>query len=171
MINRLLYSRGSKTNRSSGPADVRTHPCGLPQTSAPIHADVCTNPCGRPHQSMRTSVPIHADVRIDVHKDVRIDVHRLPRTSLRTTADLHMEILRTSAQKKFPACVDVRTKHPNTPQTSAGKCPQFSMRNITFFADISGMGLMLPTKFPDNWPFSSGREVNKRPMETKQNGH
>ena len=49
-----------------------------------------------------------------------------------------MEILRTSAQKKFPACVDLRTKHSNTPQTSAGKCPQFSMRNITFFTDISG---------------------------------
>ena len=72
--------------------------------------------------------------------DVRTDVRRLPRTSLRTTADLHMEILRTSAQKKFPACVDLRTKRPNTPQTSAGKCPQFSMRNITFFADISGTG-------------------------------
>ena len=51
-----------------------------------------------------------------------------------------MEILRTSAQKKFPACVDLRTKRPNTPQTSAGKYPQFSMRNITFFADISGTG-------------------------------
>ena len=140
MINRLLHSRGSNSNRSSGPADVCTHPCGRPQTSAPIHADVRTNPCGRPHQSMRTSAPIHADVRIDVRKDVRTDVRRLPRTSLRTTADLHMEILRTSAQKKFPACVDLRTKHPNTPQTSAGICPQFSMRNITFFADISGTG-------------------------------
>ena len=136
MINRLLHSRGSNSNRSSGPADVHTHPCGLPQTSAPIHADVRTNPCGRPHQSMRTSTPIHADVRIDVRKDVR----RPPRTFLRTTADLHMEILRTSAQKKFPACVDLRTKRPNTPQTSAGKCPQFSMWNITFFADISGTG-------------------------------
>ena len=51
-----------------------------------------------------------------------------------------MEILQTSAQKKFPACVDLRTKRPNTPQTSAGKCPQFSMWNITFFADISGTG-------------------------------
>ena len=136
MINRLLHSRGSNSNRSSGPADVRTHPCGLPQTSAPIHADVRTNPCGRPHQSMRTFAPIHAKMSADVRTDVR----RLPRTSLWTTADLHMEILRTSAQKKFPACVDLRTKRPNTPQTSAGKCPQFSMRNITFFADIAGTG-------------------------------
>ena len=54
-----------------------------------------------------------------------------------------MEILRTSAQKKFPACVDLRIKRPNTLQTSAGKCPQFSMRNITFFVDISGMGAIL----------------------------
>ena len=57
-----------------------------------------------------------------------------------------MEISRTSAQKKFPACVDLRTKRPNTPQTSAGKCPQFSMRNITFFADISGTGGELTIK-------------------------
>ena len=133
MINRLLHSRGSNANRSSGPADVRTHPCGLPQTSAPIHADVCTHPCGRPHQSMRTSAPIHADV----HIDVRIDVRRLPRTSLRTYIWKYCGRLH---RKKFPACVDLRTKRPNTPQTSAGKCPQFSMRNITFFADISGTG-------------------------------
>ena len=73
------------------------------------------------------------------------DVRRLPRTSLRTTADLHMEILRTSAQKKLPACVDLRTKRPSTLQTSAGKCPQFSMRNITFFADISGTGSISDT--------------------------
>ena len=118
MINRLLHSRGSNSDRSSGPADVCTHPCGLPQTSASIHADVRIHPCGRPHQSMRTSAKMSADVCTDVR--------RLPRTSLRTTADLHMEILRTSAQKKFPACVDLRTKRPNTPQTSAGKCPQFS---------------------------------------------
>ena len=102
------------------------------RTSAPIHADVRTSPCGHPHQSMRTSAKMSADVRTDVR--------RLPRTSLRTTADLHMEILRASAQKKFPACEDLWTKRPNTPQTSAGKCPQFSMRNITFFADISGTG-------------------------------
>ena len=124
MINRSLHSRGSNSNRASGPADVRTHPCGP--------ADIHTHPCGRPHQSMRTSAPIHADVLIDVR--------RLPLTSLRTTADLHMEILRTSAQKKFPACVDLRTNRPNTLQTSTGKCPQFSMQNITFFADISGTG-------------------------------
>ena len=146
MINRLLHSRGSNSNRSSGPADVRTHPCGLPQTSASIHADVRTYPCGCPHQSMRTSAPIHAVARTNpcgrpqMSALMSADIHRLPRTSLRTTADLHMEILRTSAQKKFPACVDLRTKRPNTPQTSAGKCPQFSMRNITFFADISGTG-------------------------------
>ena len=132
MINRLLHSRGSNSNRSSGPADVHTHPCGLPQTSAPIHADVRTNPCGRPHRRLQRCPQISALMSADVR--------RLPRTSLRTTADLHMEILRTSAQKKFPACVDLRTKRPNTPQTSAGKCPQFSMRNITFFADISGTG-------------------------------
>ena len=62
-----------------------------------------------------------------------------------------MEILRTSAQKKFPACVDLRTKRPNTPQTSAGKCPQFSMRNITFFADISGTGDGMITSFNLFW--------------------
>ena len=133
MINRLLHSRGSNSNRSSGPADVRTHPCGLPQTSASIHADVRTNPCGRPHRCPQRCPQMSALMSADVR--------RLPRTSLRTTADLHMEILRTSAQKKFPACVDLRTKRPNTPQTSAGKCPQFSMRNITFFADISGTGI------------------------------
>ena len=101
-------------------ADIRTHPCGRPQTSAPIHADI----------------------RIDVHKDVHIDVRRRLQTPLWTTADLHMEILRTSTQKKFPACVDLQTKHSNTLQTSAGKCPQFSMRNIAFFADISGTGIV-----------------------------
>ena len=140
MINRLLHSRGSNSNISAGPADVRTHPCGRPQTSAPINADVRNNPCRRPQQSMQTSAPIHADVRIEVRKDVRTDVRTDVRRLPRTTADLHMEILWTSAQKKFPACVDLRTKRPNTPQTSAGKCPQFSMRNITFFADISGTG-------------------------------
>ena len=109
-------------------ADFRRHPHPSMRTSAPIHADVRTNPCGRPHQSMRTSA------------NVRTDVRRRPQTSADLSADLHMEILRTSAQKKFPACVDLRTKRPNTPQTSAGKYPQFSMRNITFFADISGTG-------------------------------
>ena len=110
MINRLLHSRGSNSNRSFGPADVPTRPCGLPQT--------LTHPCGRPHRRPQ----------------------RCPQTSQQTTGDLHTEILRTSAQKKFPACVDLRTKRSNTPQTSAGKCPQFSMRNITFFVDISGTG-------------------------------
>ena len=112
-----------------------TDPLAL-RMSAPVHVDFHRHP----HPSMRTSAPIHADVRIDVRKDVRIDVCRRPQTSLRTTADLHMEILRMSAQKKFPACIDLRTKRSYTPQTSAGKCPQFSMRNITFFADISGTG-------------------------------
>ena len=112
MINRLLHSRGSNSNRSFGPANVRIRPCGLPQTSAPIHADVCI--------------------------DVRIDVRRPLCGQLWTCI---WKILRTSAQEKFPACVDLRTKRPNTPQTSSGKCPQFSMRNITFFADISGTGM------------------------------
>ena len=117
-------------------ADIRIHPCGRlhpsMRTSASIHADVRTNPCGRPHRCPQRCPQMSALMSADVR--------RLPRTSLRTTADQHMEILRTSAQKKFPACVDLRTKRPNTPQTSAGKCPQFSMRNITFFADISGTG-------------------------------
>ena len=114
-------------------ADFRRHLHPSMRTSASIHADVRTNPCGRPHRCPQRCPQMSALMSADVR--------RLPRTSLRTTADLHMEILRTSAQKKFPACVDLRTKRPNTPQTSAGKCPQFSMRNITFFADISGTGI------------------------------
>ena len=113
-------------------ADFRRHPHPSMRTSAPIHADVRTNPCGRPHGHPQRCPQMSALMSADVR--------RLPRTSLRTTADLHMEILWTSAQKKFPACVDLRTKRPNTPQTSAGKCPQFSMRHIAFFADISGTG-------------------------------
>ena len=61
-----------------------------------------------------------------------------------------MEILRMSAQKKIPACVDLRTKCPNTPQTSSGKCPQFSMRNITFYADISGTGTIIESLDKDD---------------------
>ena len=74
----------------------------------------------------------------DIPKDVRIDVRRHPWTSLQTSADVHMEILRISVKKKFPACVDLRTQFSNTTQTYAGKRPQFSMQNIAFFADISG---------------------------------
>ena len=68
-----------------------------------------------------------------------------------------MEILRTSAQKKFPACVDLRTKCSNTQQTSAGKCPQFSMRNITFFVDISGTGSPLPSSLREIFPTDAGQ--------------
>ena len=129
MINMLLHSRGSNSNRSFGPADVRTHLCGLPQTSAPIHADVSR--C--PHPSMRTSA-----------------TQTSAKMSADLSADVHMEILGMSAQKKFPACVDLRTYSSNTLQTYTGKCPQFSMRNITFqVRDLSCLtGIFVGSRYP-----------------------
>ena len=115
LTDRLDLRMSAPSMRTS--ADICTHPCGRPY-----------HPCGHLHRSPQRCPPMSALMSADV------------RGSLRTTADPHMEILRRSAQKKFPACVDLQTKRPNTPQTSAGKCPQFSMRNITFFADISGTG-------------------------------
>ena len=108
-------------------------PCGRPHPSMRTSADIRIHPCGRPQMS----TPIHADVHIDVCKDGRACPQRCPhwcpQMSADLSADVHMEILRMSAQKKFPAWVDLRTQRSNTPQTYAGKCPQFSMRNIPFF--------------------------------------